>query len=454
VVLGAELRLQRAEALNRFTLAVATRRVSTEVELIGMALDLIGELFPLTGAFALMHAESGLQIVMVRELDGTTSVSEPEDPALVDAIAAASMATDVRICEAGDAGSLAAIAHWLDATAPGLGAAPALRRVILAFRLASVVEISDVLICRLETTAGVLPDESEFAFFAHCGKQLEAALINARLQLDLERHIEDRTRQLLVAERKAAVAPFEREVAIARQIQVSILPRNVQIAGLEIAARMITADQVGGDYYDVLPTPDGGGWIGIGDVSGHGLDTGLIMLMMQSGLASLMRGAPDAEPRVLIELINKMLFDNVRIRLARNDFATLTLFRYRGDGEFAFAGAHEEIVIWRASLGQCVCVPTPGTWMAVRQDVSQHTTTQRLRLDPGDIMLLYTDGVTEARSSTREQFGQQRLSAVVQRTRTGTVDEIRDAILAAVDAWATERDDDRTLVVIRYAGPS
>src|SRR6185312_8425348 len=131
---------------------------------------------------------------------------------------------------------------------------------------------------------------------------------------------------------------LEKEMEIAARIQTSILPRALAVPGLEIAASMRTASEVGGDYYDVVGTADGC-WLGIGDVAGHGLGTGLVMLMMQSGFGALARKMPDAGPRDLVLALNAMLVDNVRDRLRQREHATLTLLRYRQDGTLTYAGA-------------------------------------------------------------------------------------------------------------------
>ena len=134
-------------------------------------------------------------------------------------------------------------------------------------------------------------------------EQVSSALEGARL---VARLVEEATRRQ-VAERER----LEKEMEIATRIQTSILPRDVTVPGLEIAATMRTATEVGGDYYDVIPV-EGGCWMGIGDVAGHGLGTGLVMLMMQSGIGALCRKLPDASPRELLLALNAMLVDNVR----------------------------------------------------------------------------------------------------------------------------------------------
>jgi hypothetical protein len=89
---------------------------------------------------------------------------------------------------------------------------------------------------------------------------------------------------------------LEKELEIGARIQTCILPAAIEVPGLSVSARMIPASEVGGDYYGVFPTHDGA-WIGIGVVAGHGLTSGLVMLMMQSAVAALGRARPDALPR-------------------------------------------------------------------------------------------------------------------------------------------------------------
>ena len=120
------------------------------------------------------------------------------------------------------------------------------------------------------------------------------------------------------AREKAEKQRLEQELSIATRIQTSILPRNLQVRGLEIAATMLPATEVGGDYYDVLPTAHGC-WIGIGDVAGHGLRPGLVMMMLQSIVSALVRNDPEAKPRDLLRVVNAVLYENVRERLQQDD---------------------------------------------------------------------------------------------------------------------------------------
>ena len=246
-------------------------------------------------------------------------------------------------------------------------------------------------------------------------------------------------------------ARVSEESRVAAEIQTSMNPASMQVPGLELAGLMVPAAEAGGDYFDVIPLQTGA-WLGIGDVAGHGLAAGLVMLMIQSMISALGRAEPALEPSEIVSIVGDALWDNVRLRLKRDDHATLTVFRYFGEGHFRFAGAHEEIVIWRASSGLCETIPTPGFWVGAIPSVRRMTSDSELQLEKGDVMVLYTDGVTEPRDAHREQFGLQRLMALVQKSGLEPVTVIRDRIHDAVQAWSASLDDDVTLLIVRYVG--
>lgn len=247
-------------------------------------------------------------------------------------------------------------------------------------------------------------------------------------------------------------AKAEEELAIARRVQTAILPVNLSVEGLQIAAKMVPASEVGGDYYDVLPF-QGGAWLGIGDVSGHGLNAGLVMLMVQSATAALVNTQSETSPRRLLLMLNQVLFDNVRRRLGGDDHVTCTLMRYTSDGTVTFAGAHEDILVYRAKTREVEEVMTPGTWIGARYDIANVTVDSSLKLEPGDVMLLYTDGVTEAMNGKGAMFDLHRLKESLAKHGECAVAVLRDRIHEDVCRWMAEQVDDITLVVVRYVGP-
>lgn len=242
----------------------------------------------------------------------------------------------------------------------------------------------------------------------------------------------------------------ERESRLAARIQTSILPTAIDIQGIEVSATMHPTEDVGGDYYDVLPMKNGC-WIGIGDVAGHGLGAGLIMIMIQSALQGLIAQLPNAAPREIVCALNKMLHENVRRRLRQDDHTTLCLVKYDADGSLVFAGAHEAIIVCRAQ-GGTELIDTSGTWLGAIPDIEQVTQDTEVSLQPGDLMVLYTDGAIEARNTAGEELGIERLSAAVEARRGEAAKVVRDHLMTEILNWAPNPQDDVSIIVVRCQG--
>lgn len=263
---------------------------------------------------------------------------------------------------------------------------------------------------------------------------------------------ESKRAQEILLQSAVEKAKFAEQLDIARRVQTSIVPKTLVVEGLELAAVMIPAEEVGGDYYDVLPF-SGGAWIGIGDVSGHGLDAGLVMLMVQSALSALVRSRADLTPSEAVCTLNEVVYDNVRTRLRQNDHVTLSLLRYTTDGRIRFAGAHEYMLIHRHATGRVEAVLSHGTWVGGMRDIRAATHDQEVTLEPGDVLLLYTDGITEAMNSSGEQFDLGRLEQAISASAEQGPAAVVERVLSDVRAFSSEQLDDRSLLVVRYRGP-
>jgi sigma-B regulation protein RsbU (phosphoserine phosphatase) len=245
---------------------------------------------------------------------------------------------------------------------------------------------------------------------------------------------------------------MHQELAIAARIQTAILPKHTSVPGLEHATIMLPASEVGGDYFDILPCA-GGAWIGIGDVAGHGLPAGLVMLMIQSIVAATVHERPELRPGEAWLALNRVLTDNIRERLEQDEHATLSLLRYHDDGRLSFAGAHEDLFLYRAATRRVETVVTPGIWVGIMTEVAPEASEEaELRLAQGDVLLLYTDGVLNAKAASGELYGHERLEAQLALTGHLSVQAIRDGILREVMSWMDIQDDDVTLVVLRHTG--
>jgi serine phosphatase RsbU (regulator of sigma subunit) len=124
--------------------------------------------------------------------------------------------------------------------------------------------------------------------------------------------------------------------------------------------------------------------------------------------------------------------------------------RYERSGRVVHAGAHEEILVYRAASGEVEFIHTPGAWVGIVSELERQLEHHEFSLEPGDLMLLHTDGITEARNSEGEMFGLDRVAALLCEHREKPVDDICDAIMLQVREWMTRQDDDITLVLARH----
>lgn len=243
-----------------------------------------------------------------------------------------------------------------------------------------------------------------------------------------------------------------REMEIAARIQTSILPRNLVVDGLDIAAKMVPATEVGGDYYDLIAVP-GGCWIAIGDASGHGLTAGLVMMMVQSGLGTLVRATPDASPKDLVRALNTVMYENIHDRLETERHMTLSLLRYRTDGSIVVAGAHMDGIAWRAATKTTELLPTVGTFIAIAEDIDHVNQEITWTLGDGDLLVLLTDGVTEAEDVSGRSFDYAGVRRIVEERAADPVVAIRDAVFGALRKHSPALADDATILVLRYGAP-
>ena len=123
-----------------------------------------------------------------------------------------------------------------------------------------------------------------------------------------------------------------------------------------------------------------------------------------------------------------------------------------GHGRLTFAGAHEEIVVLRAATGRCERVATPGPWVGATKSIAKRLVVSRLQLEPGDLLFLYTDGITEARNVRGEEFGMDRLCDAIEEGRDRPLDELCNDLFARVARWHVRQEDDQTAMAIRYVG--
>ena len=245
------------------------------------------------------------------------------------------------------------------------------------------------------------------------------------------------------------------EMQVAKKIQTVLLPKKPGIKGYDICAFMEPADEVGGDYYDVINL-EGQDWLVIGDVSGHGVPAGLIMMMVQTAINVSVNSNPDIPPCELLTLINKTISANIK-QMGEDKYMTITVLATHENGLFKFSGLHQDIMIYRAHKNQVDFVETKGIWIGIIDDIQGMLEDDHIQMAEGDIMLLFTDGITEAQlnekhgassESEEKMFGEKKLATILQNLGSSSVEEIKTGILDEMKA-AYEWDDDITMVLIK-----
>lgn len=282
--------------------------------------------------------------------------------------------------------------------------------------------------------------------FQRMTEQIRAREEKLKQQVEQLR-IEIELNQRLNAENSRMAAKLE----VTRELQQMILPKEQelrQIAGLEISGFMEPADEMGGDYYDVLKH-EGRVKIGIGDVSGHGLESGVLMLMVQTAVRTLLTNN-ETDPTKFLNVLNRTIYDNMQ-RMRCNKNVTLALLDYQ-EGRLRLSGQHEEMIVVR-SAGHVEQIDTIdlGYPLGVEADIATFVAQTEVQLHPGDVVVLYTDGITEAEDILGRQYELERLCEVVKLNWCRSADKIKQAVIDDVQRHIGEQRvyDDITLLVLK-----
>jgi serine phosphatase RsbU (regulator of sigma subunit) len=216
---------------------------------------------------------------------------------------------------------------------------------------------------------------------------------------------------------------------VARRIQTNLLPRNPSIKGLDLACYMKPAEEVGGDYYDIY-TIGNRVWILLGDVTGHGLSSGLVMLMAQSIIRSILHTQPDISPSALNVLANKVLYDNLQ-RLREDRQMTIVSICMTDKRHFVLSGCHDNVYIYRNATREVetINVSQMPCGLGFVSDLEDFDVAEEsYTLEDNDLLLLITDGVTEAANQgdySKGVFDEKRLISFIKDTADQPVEQIR-----------------------------
>ncbi len=242
---------------------------------------------------------------------------------------------------------------------------------------------------------------------------------------------------------------FERELSIAREIQASFLPKAApQLPSFDVAGLIRQHAEVGGDFYDFIHVGEHRLGLAIADVSGKGIPAALILAGFRASLLAEIRN--DFAIRAIMSKVNSLLLESSDGGKFVTCFYGLLDTKHR---VLIFCNAGHNPPLLRRADGRIEYLTEGGVALGVLQDAQYEDRPVALR--PGDLLVLYTDGVTESLSPSREIFGQARLEETVERLAGGSAQEILDGVVRAALDWngTDELSDDLTVVVLKAREP-
>ncbi|TMI79948.1 MAG: HAMP domain-containing protein [Bacillati bacterium ANGP1] len=237
---------------------------------------------------------------------------------------------------------------------------------------------------------------------------------------------------------------YEREREIAGIIQQTLLPpRRVELPGLAVAGRYLPSREVGGDFYAVLPLDHGQVGLAIADVSGKGIPAATLSARARYLLEAFAQDG--RRPEAVLSRLNHALAADTESKFVSLFYGILN----PRDGTLLFASAgHLPPLMVRAADAGPRLLEAPGLLLGVEPGTTYAMS--ETRIGPGDLLLLFTDGITEARNAAGEQFGEQRISELLATLRDAPLDEVADRVMDAVASWSGNGPaDDQTVVAAR-----
>jgi serine phosphatase RsbU (regulator of sigma subunit) len=240
------------------------------------------------------------------------------------------------------------------------------------------------------------------------------------------------------------------ELEVTQRLQKMLLPKEKelhQIEALEIAGFSEAAAEIGGDYYDVVQH-QGRIIIGIGDVSGHGLESGVLMLMVQTAIRTLIEHH-ETDPKRLFEVLNRTIYKNVQ-RLNSDKNISLSLVDY-SEGILRISGQHEEILIVRQGQIERIDTVDLGFPLGLTESIADFVFETQIPFAPSEVAVLYTDGITEATNCQGVHYGLDQLCVVVQQNWQRSAQDIRQAVIQDLRSHIGIEQvyDDITLVILK-----
>ena len=171
------------------------------------------------------------------------------------------------------------------------------------------------------------------------------------------------------------------------------------------------------------------------------------MMMAQTSIISMVNKQPDCMPSNVLDSVNSVIRENLS-RLGSEHYMTMMALKFN-DSRVTIAGKHQDVLIYRHKTNSIETIITEGTWLGIADKIGYYQKDQNLVIENGDIILLYTDGITEATNKKGEMYGQTRLEQALDQFADLPINKILEKIINEVNSFQEEQLDDMTLVVVK-----
>jgi serine phosphatase RsbU (regulator of sigma subunit) len=258
----------------------------------------------------------------------------------------------------------------------------------------------------------------------------------------MAKDLEISTKAMLYKERVA------KELELAAKIQKELLPREIpKMPGLDLSAGLLPAEEIGGDCYDFLKIDENNLMFYLGDVTGHGVPSGIVVSIAN---ALIYNYAGQADMTKILADVNKIL----KAKTTSSMFLTLVMMHWDSSvNKFQYVSAgHEQLIHYHAKDKKVTMAPAGGIALGMVPDISQMTEIQEIQMEPGDVVIAYSDGIPEAWKNEKEIYGMARLKrAVSEYSDLPTAIAIRNALIADVKEFTGKykQQDDITVMVMK-----
>jgi len=243
-----------------------------------------------------------------------------------------------------------------------------------------------------------------------------------------------------------------RDREIDRWIQGSLTPEPPEVEAYDLAVGTWRHDTAGGDLVEMVETDTGALWIAVGDASARGLRAGMLCTLATGALRAAVGIAPASSPSRLLQALDDVLRRYIEAVVWPDSFLAIRLLRLAPDGILSFAGAHEEMVLLRADGTTAEALDWRGSFCGLGLGGEVDDPDGRVRLAPGDCLVLVTDGLLGAVDENGRLFGSRGVQRVVEDASGQPARVVRDRLMGTWTHWARRPDDDATVVVVRRRG--